>query len=241
MNRVRRDGLAVIGTILAISACGQAGPDNAQPAPQDAAEIAADLAPDAAALADASSRAGTADLTSASVVHFEATGVLTDPHVQIPAADADQYGDVIEKVTLSFDWNKDTLTFVGVPEIRNEPATVTNLVGMDTGCPGGELKGPYEHFDITELKAEGDGAIQVFGVRKHPDTMVAESCGAGRRLYAAADVPQTMWIAPPDPAILEIAAMLPADGGVTASPDGKSIVMTALNDNWVWTYTPSVK
>ena len=38
---------------------------------------------------------------SVTIVHYEAVGVLSDKHVQIPAADADQYADVVEKVTPS--------------------------------------------------------------------------------------------------------------------------------------------
>jgi len=178
---------------------------------------------------------------AATLVHYEVTGVVKDKHVQIPAADADQHGDVEERVSLSFDWDKNKQAFVGAPAFQNYPAKVTNLTGMDTGCPAGEMKGAYEHFDIVEVKANGEGATELVGVRKHPDTMVAESCGAGRKLYKAADEPVSQWIGAPDPIMLAYGAMLPKDGPFTISPDGKSIIATALNNNWVWTYTPSVK
>lgn len=178
---------------------------------------------------------------TATVIHYEAVGVLSDKHVQIPAADADQYADVVEKVTLSFDWDKNRNAFVGEPKITNHPSQVTNLVGMGDKCPAGEMQGPYEHFDALALKANGDGAAELTGVRKHPDTIVAESCGAGLKAYKAADKPVSTWIGPPDPSMMAMGAYLPKDGPVKISPDGKSIIMTALNNNWVWTYTPSVK
>lgn len=178
---------------------------------------------------------------TATVIHYEATGVVKDKHVQIPAADADQYGDVEEKVTLSFDWDKNANQFVGAPKFQNFPAKVTNLTGMDAGCPAGELKGPYEHFDIVSATSNGEGAVELIGVRKHPDTMVAESCGAGLKLYKAAEAPVSVWIGPPDPAMMAMGPYLPADSPIKISPDGKSIVMTALNNNWVWTFTPSLK
>ena len=38
-----------------------------------------------------------------------------------------------------------------------------------------------------------------------------------------------------------MAKMLPANSPIKVSADGKSIIMTALNNNWVWTYTPTAK
>lgn len=108
------------------------------------------------------------------------------------------------------------------------------------GCV--QLNGPYEHFDIVAIKqgAPGD-APELVGQRVHPETMVAESCGSHLRLYKGGVTPQSVYIAPPDPAIFAIAKMLPANSPIKVSADGKSIVMTALNNNWVWTYTPTAK
>jgi hypothetical protein len=178
---------------------------------------------------------------TAEVIHYEVVGVLSDKHVQIPNADADQYGDVLEQVTLSFDWNRSKAVFVGKPVIKNTPSVVTNLTGMGDKCPAGEMKGPYEHFDVTEIKANGQGAAELIGIRKHPDTMVAESCGAGLKLYKAGDEAVSTWIGPPDPSMLALGAMMPAESGLKISADGKSLIMSAQNNNWVWTFTPSVK
>jgi hypothetical protein len=177
----------------------------------------------------------------ATIIHYEVTGVLTEKHVQIPGADADQYADVVEKVTLSFDWDKSKNQFVGQPKINNVAATLTNLTGMGDNCPVGEMKGPYEHFDATELKANGDGAAELIGVRKHPETLVAESCGTGTKLYQAVTKPVSTWIGPPDPTMLALGSMMPAEGGIRISADKKSIIMSSQNQNWVWTFTPSVK
>jgi hypothetical protein len=38
-----------------------------------------------------------------------------------------------------------------------------------------------------------------------------------------------------------MAKMLPANGPIKVTPDGNSIVMTAHNNNWIWTYTPTAK
>jgi len=206
-----------------------------------AALAAGGLACAAGAAAQTPDMAAMEKWATATVIHYEVTGVLSDKHVQIPAADADQYADVVEKVTLSFDWDKNKQAFVGAPKIANHPTQVTNLVGMGDGCPAGEMKGTYEHFDALALTANGEGAAELTGVRKHPDTMVAESCGAGLKLYKAADEPVSTWIGPPDPAMMAMGPYLPKDSPIKITPDGKSIVMTALNNNWVWTYTPSVK
>lgn len=175
------------------------------------------------------------------IVHFEVVGEIADKHVQIPPTDADLYADVVDRVALSFDWNKHKNDFVGVPKFENHAGKVSNLVGMGDGCPAGEINGPYEHFDILEVKRMDGGSIELVGKRVHPETSVAESCGAGRRIYPGAETPQTQYIAPPDPMMFAYAKMLPADGPLKITPDGKSIVMTAQNNNWVWTFTPSTK
>ena len=178
----------------------------------------------------------------AEIVHYEVVGELTQKHVQIPPTDADLYADVVERVTLSFDWNKKKGVIVGTPTIRNEAARVSNLMGMEKKCPTGKLNGPYEHFDVVEIRQAKPGeALELVGKRIHPDTMVADSCSSKLRLFKGATVAAKEYIYPPDPQALAMASMLPKDGNITVTPDGKSIVMKALNNNWVWTYTPTAK
>lgn len=178
----------------------------------------------------------------AEIVHYEVVGELTQKHVQIPPTDADLYADVVERVTLSFDWNKKKGVIVGTPTIRNEAARVSNLMGMEKKCPTGKLNGPYEHFDVVEIRQAKPGeALELVGKRIHPDTMVADSCSSKLRLFKGATVAAKEYIYPPDPQALAMASMLPKDGNITVTPDGKSIVTKALNNNWVWTYTPTAK
>jgi hypothetical protein len=182
------------------------------------------------------------DWSKVEIVHYEVVGEITDKHVQIPPIDADLYADVFDRVTLSFDWNRKTNTLVGAPAFQNQPGTVSNLVGMEAKCPTGKLNGPYEHFDIVEIKqSETGGALELVGQRVHPDTMVAEACGSHLRLFKGAVSPQTEYIAAPDPEMLALAKMIPADSPIKVTPDGKSITMTALNNNWLWTFTPTAK
>jgi hypothetical protein len=162
--------------------------------------------------------------------------------VQIPPVDADLYADVTDRVTLSFDWNRKKNIFVGVPKFQNLPGTATNLSGMELRCKGGKINGPYEHFDIVSIRQTAPGeAVELTGKRVHPETLVAESCGTKLRAYKGGVTPGSVYIAPPDPQMLAMAAMLPANSPIKATPDGKSIVMTAQNNNWVWTYTPTAK
>jgi len=176
------------------------------------------------------------------IVHFEVVGEIADKHVQIPPVDADLYADVTDRVTLSFDWNRKKNIFVGTPKFQNYPGKVSNLFGMEKKCPTGKLNGPYEHFDIVAIKQSAPGeAPELVGKRIHPETMVAESCGSHLRTYKGGVTPESVYIGPPDPQMLALRGMLPPDSPIKVSADGKSIVMTALNNNWVWTYTPSVK
>jgi len=178
----------------------------------------------------------------AEIVHYEVVGEFFQKHVQIPPTDADLYADVAERVTLSFDWNRKKGVVVGTPTIRNDAAKVSNLMGMDKKCPTGKLNGPYEHFDVVEIRqARPKEALELVGKRIHPDTMVADSCSSKLRLFKGATVAAKEYIGPPDPQALAMAGMIPKDGPITVTPDGKSIVTKALNNNWVWTYTPTAK
>ena len=207
------------------------------------ASLAAFVAASAAIVAHAQMDAAVAEKWSkVTIVHYEVVGEINDKHVQIPPTDADLYADVFDRVTLSFDWDIKKRDFVGVPTFRNYPGTVSNLMGMEKGCPTGSINGPYEHFDVVEIKRSSTGAVSLVGKRVHPETSVAESCGKGRRTYKGAVVSRTEQINPaPNPAMLALASMLPAEGPVKVTPDGKSFILTAQNNNWVWTYTPSVK
>ena len=179
--------------------------------------------------------------SNATVVHYEVVGVINDKHVQIPPKDADLYGDVTDRVTLSFDWDRTKHALVGTVAFTNQAATVTNLVAIEKGCPVGSLKGPYEHFDIVEAKASktSPGTIELVGKRVHPDTMVTQACGSKPTPFSGGVTPQTEYIAPLDPIMLVLGASQVKTLKVSA--DGKSLIMTALNNNWTWTFTPSVK
>ena len=83
--------------------------------------------------------ASEAKWAKAEIVHFEVVGEIADKHVQIPPVDADLYADVFDRVTLSFDWNKEKNIFIGTPKFQNYPGKVSNLVGMEKNCPTGKL------------------------------------------------------------------------------------------------------
>jgi hypothetical protein len=185
--------------------------------------------------------AAVAKWEQATIIHYEIVGEVNDAHVQIPPIDADLYADVYDRVTLSFDWDKNSSDFVGAPKFQNHPGKVANLAGMGPGCPTGSINGPYEHFDIVAIKRMDGGAIELVGKRVHPETSVAESCGSALRTYKGADEPRTEYTAAPDPTMLALAGMLPANGPIKVSPDGKSMIMGAKNNGWLWTITPTVK
>lgn len=144
------------------------------------------------------------------IVHYEVIGEFRKKNVQIPPIDADLYADVVERVKLSFDWQRKKNVLVGSPKIQNEPATVSNLVGLDKKCPSGKLNGAYEHFDVDQIKQASPGAVlELIGRRVHPDTLVADGCSSKLRLFKGAVKPAKEYIGPPDPEIFAIAKMIP--------------------------------
>jgi hypothetical protein len=182
------------------------------------------------------------------IVHYEAVGEITLKGHQIPAADADLYADVTDRVRLSFDWDKEKGVIIGKPTITNETGTATNVQGVDKlskgkkQCPTGKINGTYEHFDVVEIRQpQGPKtALELVGKRIHPETQVAEACSSNLKTYKGATKDAKEYIAPPDPMML-VFAKVSNVSTIKVSPDGKSIVLTALNNNWVWTFTPTAK
>ena len=181
------------------------------------------------------------------IVHYEVVGEIALKGHQIPAADADLYADVTDRVRLSFDFDKKKGVIVGKPTIVNDTGTATNLAGVDKGepgrkrCPTGKINGTYEHFDVVEIRqARPREALELVGKRIHPETQVAEACGNKLKTYKGATREVKEYIAPPDPQMLAYGKMM-SQPPIRVSEDGKSIIMTALNNKWVWTFTPSAK
>ena len=176
------------------------------------------------------------------IVHYEAIGVITGKHVHIPPGDVDLYADVTDSVHLSFDWNRKTKTFVGKPKFANLPGTVTNVVSIGGGCPTGEIKGLYEHYDIVEIIQPAAGeVIELTGQRVHPDTIVAEACHGKAFHKGGTEKLESEYIDPPEPGTLAFGAMLPPDSPMKVSKDGKSITMDGGSGHFFWTYTPTAK
>jgi hypothetical protein len=210
------------------------------------------LAPFAAALATAASAqmpdmAAAAKWEKVQIVHYEVVGEIALKGQQIPPADADLYADVTDRVRLSFDWDKKKGVIVGKPSIVNEPGTASNLASIDKGekgrkrCPTGRINGNYEHFDVVEIRQPGPRqALELVGKRVHPDTEVSEACSSKLRPYKGATKEVKEYIAPPDPQMLAFGKMM-SQPPIRVSDDGKSIVMTAQNNKWVWTFTPTAK
>jgi len=178
------------------------------------------------------------------IVHYEVVGEIALKGQQIPPVDADLYADVTDRVRLSFDYDRKKGVIVGKPVIVNEPGTATNLAGIDKGepgkkrCPTGRINGAYEHFDVVEIRqARPREALELVGKRIHPETQVAEACSNNLRTYKGATREVKEYIAPPDPQMLAFGKMMNKPP-FRVSEDGRSIIMTALNNKWVWTFTP---
>jgi hypothetical protein len=208
------------------------------------AVLAATVAPVApgAAVAQSVDMAEMQKWEKVNILHYEVVGEFRQKLVQIPPVDADLYADVVERVKLSFDWDRKKNALIGTPKIQNEPASVSNIVGIDKKCAKGKLNGPYEHFDVDTIKQSAPGEpLELIGRRVHPDTMVSESCGSKLRHFKGAVKPMKEYIGPVGPEMLIMAKMMPDGGPYKVTPDGKSIQTKAQNSNWVWTYTPTAK
>jgi hypothetical protein len=93
---------------------------------------------------------------------------------------------------------------------------------------------------VVEVRQANPGkALELIGQRVHPETQVAEACSNNLKTYKGATRDVKEFIGPPDP--LALAYIPPNMKTMKLSADGKSIVTSALNSKWVWTFTPTPK
>lgn len=146
-------------------------------------------------------------------------------------------GDVVDTVTLEFNWDMKKRGIVGAIAVTDGKTAVGNLKSDGTNCGPPQLKGDYEHFQSVSSSAMGN-TVHVKGTRTYPAAAVSNypaSCSMhsipGARVDAMLPVPVMK------PEVLGMPIV--AGGPFTVSADRKSVTVKGA-ENWVWTLTPTL-
>ena len=145
-------------------------------------------------------------------------------------------GDVVDRVSMTFEWSLTEAKLLKVTSLKNYPSEVKNLRDREAKCLAPVLKGPYELATVLEVVNGLGGAIDLKVERSYPAVDVAQFCTASRKGVAAEKKVSVQSMAVPSPIIMAMGA--PATRELSYSADKKSMIVK--DKNWTWTFTPSV-
>ena len=170
---------------------------------------------------------------AAKVIYYAVEGVHSGP--ASVTATMGGVADVVDRVSMTFEWSLSGAKLLKVTSIKNYPSEVKNLRDREPKCLPPVLKGPLEVATVLEVVNGLGGAIDVKIERSYPAVDVAQVCTSRKSVPAEKKIiVQSMAV--PSPVIMAMGA--PPTAQLSYSPDKKSMIVK--DGNWTWTYTPSV-
>lgn len=145
--------------------------------------------------------------------------------------------DVVDRVSMTFEWSLTEAKLLKVTSLRNFPSEVKNLRDREPKCLPPVLNGPFELATILEVVNGLGGAIDMKIETRYPSSGVAQFCTASRKSVPAEVKVDVESMAVPSPVLMAMGA--PTSEDLSYSKDGKSMILK--KGDWTWTFTPSVK
>lgn len=143
--------------------------------------------------------------------------------------------DVVDRVSMTFEWSLSEMKLLKVTSLRNFPSEVSNLRDREPKCMAPVLKGNYEHATVLDVVNGLGGAIDLKVERSYPAVDVAQFCTASRKSIPAEKKTSVESMAVPSPMMMAMG--MPSTAQLSFSADKKSMIVR--NGNWTWTFTPS--
>jgi hypothetical protein len=165
------------------------------------------------------------------VVHYDVAGEFKGEAMIMTAGGGfNERAQVTDRVEFAFDWNQQTMEFVGQPKIQNFPSTLGAIKAIPT-CPAAKPSGPYEHWTVLGMKAVA-GSVELSVRTDYAPGQMPVVCGGSWKTVPTSSTTETeLWGVP----AATVMAM-PPSANMTKSKDGKSFIVT--KDEWTWTFTP---
>jgi hypothetical protein len=170
---------------------------------------------------------------SVTIVHYDVVGEFKGEATIMNAGGGQiERGQVADRVEFGFDWNQQTMDFVGQPKIQNFPSTLGAVKAIPS-CPAAKPSGPYEHWTVLGMKSAA-GSVQLSVRTDYAPGQMPVVCGGSWKTVPASSTTETeLWGVP---AATLMAMPLPPSGAVIKSKDGKSLI--SKTGEWTWTFTP---
>lgn len=162
-------------------------------------------------------------------VYRDRTNVSADPNWMA-------YADVTDRVELQLDWQLSEAKLIGAASLQNAKATLANPRNPEAKCAPPSVQGPFE-YDLKSAEQGIGGALRLHVQTSFPPVQVHQFCTGALKAIAAKQTMVTHDLMVPPPSML--AMQLPANGEMTRSADGNSLVHR--KGGWTWTFTPRPK
>jgi hypothetical protein len=144
--------------------------------------------------------------------------------------------DVIDRVSMTFEWSLTEAKLLKVTSLKNYPSEVKNLRDREAKCLPPVLKGTYELASVVEVVNGLGGALDLKIERSYPAVDVAQFCTASRKSVPTEKKISVQSMAVPSPILMAMGA--PPTEKLSYSADRKSLIVK--DGNWTWTFTPSM-
>jgi hypothetical protein len=171
---------------------------------------------------------------AADVVRYHIVGVY---QARTPiASDGSGLADIGDRVVIDLTWKLSEMALVGQPVFQNSKTVLANPGDREPSCLPPVLKGEYEHFELSGIKAGLGGALELNVQTTYPIVEVAQFCTASRK-----PVPAKTRVRSEDLVIVSPVTFgmpLPDSDDLRISKDKKSLVVK--KSGWTWTYTPTM-
>ena len=171
---------------------------------------------------------------SVKVIYYSVEGVHSGP--ASVTATMGGLADVVDRVSMTFEWNLGEARLVRVTSVKNYPSEVKNLRDREPKCLPPVLKGPLELATVLDVANGPGGAIDVKIERTYPTAEVAQFCTSSRKSIPGEKKISVQSMAVPSPILMAMGA--PSTAELSYSPDKKSMIVK--DGGWTWTYTPGV-
>lgn len=171
--------------------------------------------------------------TSAKTIFYRVEGTYAKK-TTVAYSDLGAVADVTDRVAFDMEWDLGNGRLVKVGPARNFPAEAKNVANGEPKCMPPVLKGRFD-LEVLEIAGGFSGDLVLTIETSWPDVEVVQFCSGSRRLVRARKKSRQESVMVASPILL---GMPDSSGGVTVSPDRKSITVKA--GDWSWTFTPSV-
>jgi hypothetical protein len=167
-------------------------------------------------------------------VKYHIAGVYQD--ATFIASNGAGQADVSDRVVIDLEWKLSEQTIVGTPAIQNFKSTMQKVRDREPSCLAPILKGEYEHYDLSNVKAGLAGVLTFTVTTKYPVVEAMYMCTAGRKPVPAENKVRPEEFSLPSPTLFG----MPIPNTPEFSINAAKTQFIVKKNGWTWTITPAI-